>query len=118
MTIITIDLGDHEIPAELGDGPAATSLLSQLPLSVEVRDFGGQEKIGGLPHSLDIAGEPAGSSAPAGTIGYWTPDAALVLYYRDVARYDGIVPLGTLDDVAAVVGIADGTTVTLRHRDA
>ena len=45
---------------------------------------------------------PSGGSAEPGTIGYYAPDQALVLYYETVGYYNGIIPLGTFDDVATV----------------
>ena len=45
---------------------------------------------------------PPGGSAEPGTLGYYSPDQAIVLYYDSVGYYEGIIPLGTFDDIAAV----------------
>jgi hypothetical protein len=74
------------------------------------RDFGGQEKLAPLPRKLDVSGMPKGDRAPAGDISYYSPTGSLVLYYRDVGHWDGIVRLGRLeDDVALIAGLPDGS---------
>ncbi len=101
-TSITVTVEDTTITANLHASAATSALLAQLPLELTFEDFGGQEKIATLPAPLALDGMPSGGSAEPGTIGYYAPDQALVLYYDTVGYYSGIIPLGTFDDVAAV----------------
>ncbi|KRB35162.1 hypothetical protein ASD93_15325 [Microbacterium sp. Root180] len=101
-TSITITVNDTTVTGVLRASAATASLLEQLPLELSFADFGGQEKIAALPAPLALDGMPSGSSAEPGTIGYYAPDQALVLYYDTVGYYNGIIPLGTFDDVATV----------------
>jgi hypothetical protein len=101
-TTITITVNETTVTGVLQASAATTSLLTQLPLELSFEDFGGQEKIATLPAPLALDGMPSGSSAEPGTIGYYAPDQALVLYYDTVGYYNGIIPLGTFDDVAGV----------------
>lgn len=101
-TTIVITIAGTAVRGTLRDNAATASLLSQLPLDLDFADFGGQEKIARLPAALALDGMPAGSSAEAGTIGYYEPDRSLVLYYEPVGYYDGIIPIGTFDDVEFV----------------
>jgi hypothetical protein len=101
-TSITITVNDTTVTGVLQASAATTSLLAQLPLELSFEDFGGQEKIAALPTPLALDGMPSGGSAEPGTIGYYAPDQALVLYYDTVGYYNGIIPLGTFEDVAAV----------------
>ena len=101
-TTITITVNETTITGVLQASAATTSLLTQLPLELSFEDFGGQEKIARLPAPLALDGMPSGGSAEPGTIGYYAPDQALVLYYDTVGYYSGIIPLGTFDDVATV----------------
>jgi hypothetical protein len=80
----------------------AAALLDQLPLELSFTDYGGQEKIADLPAPLSIEGMPAGDDADPLTIGYCAPDQALVLYYEHVGYYNGIVRLGTFDDLTEI----------------
>jgi len=99
---ITLTVDETSVTGVLRNSAATASLLTQLPLELFFRDFGGQEKIAGLPEPLALEGMPSGSGAEPGMIGYYAPDQALVLYYDTVRYYDGIIPLGTFDDVATV----------------
>ena len=101
-TDITITVNGTTITGVLQASAATASLLAQLPLELSFEDFGGQEKIAALPAPLALDGMPSGSSAEPGTIGYYAPDQALVLYYESVGYYNGIIPLGTFADVDTV----------------
>lgn len=101
-TPITLTVGGTTVTGTLGDNAAAASLIAQLPLELDFVDFGGQEKIADLPAPLSLDGMPSGGSASPGTIGYYAPDQALVLYYDSVGYFTGIIPLGTFDGVATV----------------
>ena len=101
-TIITITVDGTSVMGVLHASPATASLLAQLPLELSFEDFGNQEKIARVPAPLALDGMPSGGSAEPGTIGYYAPDQALVLYYDTVGYYNGIIPLGTFNDVATV----------------
>jgi hypothetical protein len=101
-TTITISIDGAPVNAVLQNSAAAASLVAQLPLELSFEDYGGQEKIAGIPAPLNLDGLPSGGSAEPGTFGYYAPDQAIVLYYDSVGYYEGIIPLGTFDDVAAV----------------
>ncbi|GAB2603373.1 hypothetical protein GCM10009696_06010 [Kocuria himachalensis] len=101
-TPITMDIEGTTVSATLFDNAAARSLIDQLPLELSLTDYGGQEKIAGLPAPLSLEGMPAGDDADPLTIGYYAPDQALVLYYEHVGFYNGIVRLGAFEDLAGI----------------
>lgn len=101
-TTITLTVNGTTVTGVLNDNAASASLLAQMPLELSFADYGGQEKIADLPSPLALDGMPAGGSAVPGTIGYYAPDQALVLYYEPVGYFTGIIPLGTFTDVATV----------------
>jgi len=101
-TVIRITVDGATVNAVLHNNAASASLVSQLPLELSFTDYGGQEKIASIPAPLNLDGLPSGGSAEPGTVGYYAPDQAIVLYYDSVGYYEGIIPLGTFDDVAAV----------------
>ncbi|MDN4644775.1 cyclophilin-like fold protein [Arthrobacter sp. PsM3] len=109
-----MELDGREIAGELDNSPTSASLLAQLPLMLSFRDHGGQEKISELPAPLDLDGAPKGSDAAPPTIGYYAPERSLVLYYHQVGRFAGIVPIGTYQNSDAVRNQIDGFTVTIR----
>jgi hypothetical protein len=112
-TPITIDINGRELKGILHDNATARSLIGQLPLTLTFKDHGGQEKSARLPAPLSLEGAPAGSDADPLTIGYYAPDQVLVLYYEHVGRFNGIVPIGTFEDLAAVRDQPDGFTAQL-----
>jgi hypothetical protein len=106
---IRIQVGSQSFSAHLEDNSTTRDLVSLLPLAVAFHDFGGQEKLTPLPRKLDVSGMPKGDRAPAGDISYYSPTGSLVLYYRDVGYWDGIVRLGRLDDqLTLIAGLPDG----------
>lgn len=110
---ITIEVDGRSVRGVLDDNAPARALAAQFPLTLTFRDHGGQEKIASLPTPLPLDGMPAGSDADPLTIGYYSPEQALVLYYEHVGHFNGIVPIGTFDDLAAVRDQADGFSATL-----
>lgn len=95
---VVLRFGGNAVPGVLQNSAATAALVAQLPLDLSFADFGGQEKIAGLPVPLPLDNMPTGGSA----IGYYVPNQSLVFYYQSVGYYPGIIPLGTLDDVAAI----------------
>lgn len=116
-TSVVIEIGGREIAGELDDSTTSLSLLAQLPLTLSFSDYGGQEKVARVPAPLDLTSAPAGSDASPLTIGYYVPDQRLILYYDHVGYFDGIVPIGTYEDIAAVTSQTSDFTATLRQAD-
>ncbi len=116
MTAITIEFDGREVHGTLADNATARSLLAHLPLMLSFSDYGGQEKIARLPQSLSTDGAAAASDAPARTIGYYVPNQSLVLYYDDVGRFNGIVPIGTYDTAGDAIARPDRARSPRRSR--
>lgn len=114
-TPIIIEFGDQRIGGELDDSAASASLIDQLPLTLSFRDYGGREKIAELPAPLNLDGAPDGSDAAPLTIGYYVPDQRLVLYYKQVGYFPGIVPIGSFENADAIQSQTSDFTVTIRQ---
>ncbi|MDQ0576616.1 cyclophilin-like fold protein [Agromyces albus] len=112
-TTITITIDRTVLTGNLADNAASRSLIDQLPLTLSFTDYGGQEKIADLPTPLSLDGVPAGDDADPLTIGYYAPRQALVLYYEPVGYFNGIVRIGTLDDLTRIRGLNSDFTATL-----
>lgn len=113
-TRVRIDVDGQVFDATVRDSPAGRALVDQLPLALELTDFGGQEKIATLPHPLPMDDMPAGDDPEPLDLGYYAPGGVLVLYYADVGYYSGIARLGRIDATAAdLIAIPDGATATL-----
>lgn len=112
-TIVYIDFEGHRVTATLDDSVLAASLLALLPLTMQFRDFGDQEKVATLPEPLDTSRAPRSSAGAAATIAYYQPDQGLVLFYKDVGRFTGIMPLGTIDSARLLRSLSGGFIATV-----
>lgn len=114
-TAIRIEIDGQEVlGARLWNNPAAQDLIDQLPLTLDFSDALSQEVLAGLPRPLTTEGMPSGESAPEGTIGDYAPAEAIVLYYADVGRFNGIMRIGEIDgDVSVLRGWDSNRAVTI-----
>ena len=100
---IVLKTSSGEATAILDDTAAARSLAAQLPLTLNLEDYGGREKVAKLPKRLDISGSPIGSDGKKGEISYFAPWNNFVIYYGYQPYYDGIVRLGVIDGDVGLV---------------
>ena len=103
---ISVTCGDTQVVYELNDSPAAQSLLSQLPLTVEVEDFSTNEKVFYPPQELDTSDTPL-AEGDAGTLAYYAPWGDVVLFYGSFSANGSLYELGE-----AVSGVEDISQMT------
>ena len=105
---IVLKTSSGEVTAVLDDTAVARSFAAQLPLTLNLSDYGGHEKVAKLPKPLDVSGEPKGRDGKKGEISYFAPWNNFVIYYGYQPYYEGIVRLGVIDgDVSLVAKDAD-----------
>lgn len=80
---IGVTLDGQSVDATLNGSPAARDLASLLPLTLDLEDFHGTERIGYPPRKLTTDGVPEPAAAKAGDIAYFAPWGNLALFYRD-----------------------------------
>ncbi|GAA2576269.1 hypothetical protein GCM10010304_16370 [Streptomyces roseoviolaceus] len=96
---IRLTLDGRPVDATLNDSAAARDFAALLPLTLDLSDFHGTERIAGLPRRLDTSGAPDAARARAGDLAYYAPWGNLALYYRDGGSSDsGLVILGHVVD--------------------
>lgn len=115
---IQVTIDGTVYPARLNGSQAAEALRALLPLSLSFRDFsaGHEEKIADLNQPLAHDQMPAGDDPAPGDIAYWSPDQRIVLYWGDVARYNGIHVIGSFDSqnaIEAVRSLTPSSSVTI-----
>lgn len=93
---------------ELNESLAADALLTQLPLTIEVEDFGTNEKIFYPPEPLDTAGVPHAQGG-AGTLAYYAPWGNVVMFYGSYSPNDGLYELGQAVSGVDAIGTFAGT---------
>jgi hypothetical protein len=107
-TPITVAIGDATLHAHLWDNATARDLMSLLPLTLTFNDYNRVEKLSRLPRALSLQGMPRGAGAAPADIGYYAPANDLVLYYRDVGYFPGIMLVGHFDDNVDVIARQTG----------
>ena len=103
--------GDIEVIFELNNTSAAKSLYDQLPLTIDVENYGGNEKIF-YPEKLDCSDVIEGD-CPTGTLAYFSPWGDVVMYYAPAFRYSGLYILGEavegVDNISRLSGTIEIT---------
>lgn len=109
-TRINLRIGGKTFAATLGDNPAASAFKAMLPLSLEMRDLHGNEKVSHLPSRL-----PSNDLNPGtirtGDLRLWD-SKSVVLFYKTFPTPYRYTQLGSIDDpdgLSAAVGTRDVT---------
>lgn len=106
---ITVTCGEATVTYQLNDSSAASALLAQLPLTLEVDDFSDNEKIFYPPEGLDVAGAPLAESGEAGTLAYYEPWGDVVMFYGPFSPNGALYELGRAVVGEGVVSGLSGT---------
>ncbi|WP_081639900.1 cyclophilin-like fold protein [Actinomadura flavalba] len=108
---LRVTLDGRTVGATLNDSPAARDLASLFPLTLDLKDFHGTERIADTPRRLSTEGAPAPVAAKAGDIAYFAPWGNLALFYRDgPAPSADLLVLGRLDVDAGRLARAERVT--------
>ncbi|MEU5092013.1 cyclophilin-like fold protein [Streptomyces sp. NPDC021356] len=109
---IRVTLDGRPVDATLNDSPAARDLATLLPLTLELKDFHGTERIGYPPRKLTTEGAPEPSAARAGDLAYYAPWGNLALFHRAGPAADAdLLVLGHLDAGADRLARAERITI-------
>ncbi|MDT0567692.1 cyclophilin-like fold protein [Streptomyces sp. DSM 3412] len=109
---IRVTLDGRSVEATLNDSPAARDFAELLPLTLDLEDFHGTERVADLPRALDTSGAPEPAAARTGDIAYYAPWGNLALFYRDgPAASADLLILGHLDVGADQLGRAARITL-------
>ncbi|MEK0099830.1 cyclophilin-like fold protein [Streptomyces sp. NPDC056002] len=109
---IRLTLDGRPVGATLNDSPAARDLATLLPLTLDLKDFHGTERIGYPPRKLDTSDAPEPAAPMVGDVAYYAPWGNLALFHRDgpSASADLLI-LGHIDADAERLAGADRITI-------
>lgn len=96
MYRIQINLGEHVMTGSIDDTPTARDFIKQLPLRLELEDYGSTEKIAYPPNKLTTQRAPAGIDPTIGDIAYYAPWGNLAFFYKDFGYSKGLIRLGRI----------------------
>ncbi|WP_329468991.1 cyclophilin-like fold protein [Streptomyces sp. NBC_01723] len=80
---IRVTIDGRPVDATLNDSPAARDLASLLPLTLDLEDFHGTERIADPPRKLTTEGAPEPAAAKVGDIAYFAPWGNLAIFYKN-----------------------------------
>ena len=95
---IKIHIGEKIFTANLEDNEAAREFAQMLPISVEMRDYGGFEKVGALGKSLTSSDSQ--TTTAAGDFVLYNSDQIVIFYgsnswsYTRLGHIDGFSDIG------------------------
>ncbi|WP_347113923.1 cyclophilin-like fold protein [Leclercia sp. S52] len=72
------------------------------PLTLQLKDYAGEEKISDLPSRLPTASSPAGTAVKKGDITIYAPWGNLAIFYKSHGYERGLIKLGQLDEPDAL----------------
>ncbi|MDB6133849.1 MAG: hypothetical protein JWM59_2092 [Verrucomicrobiales bacterium] len=94
---IELKAGGKTVSATMRDSRTAQEFLALLPLTLDLSDYAGAEKISDLPKKLTQEGAPSGSDASAGDIAYYAPWGNLAIFYKNAPYAEGLIIIGRID---------------------
>lgn len=117
MTTVEIVSSSRRWTAQIDDGPAAHDFLAQLPLTLTLKDYGGNEKIADLPRPLTREGAPDAVTPQAGDIAFYAPWGNIAIFYRNGHHSPGLIRLGRLERDAVEFAGGGQLSVTIRRAE-
>ncbi len=90
---ISVSDGNDKIVYELNDSEQSRALFGQLPLEVQIEDYGTNEKTFYPKEKLPSRNGLEGSG-DSGTLAYFSPWGNVVLFYGKFNEYPGLLILG------------------------
>jgi hypothetical protein len=110
--VIRVTLDGRPVDATLNDSLPARDFSELLPLTLDLEDFHGIERVADLPRRLDTRGAPEPAAAKVGDIAYYAPWGNLALFYRNgPALSADLLVLGHLDVSADQLGATKRITI-------
>lgn len=91
---IAVSANGVDVVYVLNDSTAARELYAQLPMTIEVENYGGIEKIFYPPKKLATSDTPLVKSAKNGTLAYYAPWGDVVMFYDRFGAASGLYELG------------------------
>ncbi|WP_405628948.1 cyclophilin-like fold protein [Streptomyces sp. NBC_01174] len=109
---IRVTIDGQEVEATLNDSPAARDLASLLPLTLDLKDFHGTERIADPPRKLTTENAPEPLAPKAGDLAYFAPWGNLAIFHKDgPSASEDLLVLGHIDADADVLSGADRITI-------
>lgn len=106
--IIQISDKENVITFQLNDSKAAKDLYKQLPLTLDVQNYGNNEKIFYPPEALDVSDTPK-AGGEVGTLAYYAPWADVVMFFKSYSPNNSLYELGQVLSGSEQIQLLQGT---------
>ena len=106
--VMEVRIGEQVFSATLADSTAARALADRLaegPLTLELRDYGGFEKVG--PLGFELPAEDRQTTTQAGDIVLYQGDQIVLFYGSNAWRYTHLARVEALDGWEEALGDGD-----------
>ncbi|UBM59104.1 hypothetical protein LAG90_00320 [Marinilongibacter aquaticus] len=110
---IDIFVGTKRFAGLLFENQTAESLLAQMPFETKLEDYAGNEQIFYPATALHTEGALSGAKAQKGDIMYYAPWGDVALFYKDFRFAAGLIPLGRVQDIDALLRALPTTDSTV-----
>ena len=110
---LAIVIGSQTITATLYDNPTSRDFISRLPLTVDLNDYGGMEKVFTPSPELTTYNSPAGMNPQAGDISLFAPWRNIAIYYRNGTSSGSLIPIGRIENGINALNVS-GTIQNVR----
>ncbi|MGW6513594.1 cyclophilin-like fold protein [Streptomyces niveus] len=109
---IRVTIDGQEVEATLNDSPAVRDLASLLPLTLDLEDFHGTERIADPPRKLTTENAPEPQAPKTGDLTYYGPWGNLAIFYKGgPSASSDLLILGHIDADADQLSGADRLTL-------
>ncbi|MCT6780433.1 hypothetical protein LXH09_27710 [Streptomyces sp. CS7] len=109
---IRVTIDGQGVEATLNDSPAARDLASLLPLTLDLEDYNGTERIADPPRKLTTENAPEPQAPKTGDLTYFAPWGNLAIFYKDgPSASEDLLVLGQIDADADLLSGADRITI-------
>lgn len=113
MFDVSVSIEDKEFLAKFHDNTSAKAIVAEMPLTIKMNDFSGQEKVVPLTFDLPKASIYTPSSINVGEIYLWSGNQ-LVLFYTFLPSNDyRYTPIGYIEDVEGLTEALGSGNVTI-----
>ncbi len=113
MITIKITVGGRSFAVKLHDNPSTRIFVQQMPVTLDMRDYGGKEKAVSLPYDFPASSTEQPAMINAGELYLWSGNS-LVLFYTSIQNsYGGYVRLGYIENSSGLRTALGSGTATI-----
>lgn len=102
---LKITRGDKVVTAILYDNPTTRDFIAQLPLTVDMEDFAGKEKIFYPPKKLSTTERKAVSDPKIGDINVYAPWGNIAIFYGSYSGSRDLIRIGKITEGMDVINV-------------